>query len=97
MDEQAPATAYPRTFTTFVDLRDGLDELNYELGIDATGITTGSGTAFWFAYCTDPDGLWCVESGHPGERLADDGCYDTLPLDTVRGMGPWTILWAPAS
>lgn len=89
-----PEASYPLTLATFPEFRDALDALNYEAGADATCVTTGNGAALWFAYCTDPDGIWFLETGDPTQRIIDD-CYDPLPLDTVIDHGPWTILWAP--
>lgn len=94
--EPSPEVSYPLTLSTFPEFRDALDALNYESGIDATCVTTGNGSTLWFAYCTDPDGIWFLETGDPAERIIDD-CYDPLTLDAVSDRGPWTILWAPKS
>lgn len=92
--QNPPAPVYPLTLNTFPEFRDALNDLNHESGVDATCVTTGNGSALWFAYCTDPDGTWFLETGDPSERVIDD-CYDPLGLDAVRALGPWTILWAP--
>lgn len=57
-------------FTTADPLRDHLDSLNYDRGID-TGVILVNGGA-WLAYATDPDGAWYFESGDPWERMVED-------------------------
>lgn len=89
----------PRTIETLDELRDYLQDLNYEEGIDHTALTAGSEKALFFAFCTDPDGEWFLETGDPRERFEEEGeeyVYVPLSLDHLTNMGPFTILHEPS-
>lgn len=96
MDEHPPAPSCLLAINRFTELREALDHLNYDLGASSTAITSDEGRSFWFAFCTDPDGHWCLESGDPRERMTDSG-YEALPVEAIAARGPWRILWAPGT
>jgi hypothetical protein len=87
---------------TFEELEDYLQDLNYEHGQDAAAIRTGGqGNRLYFAFCTDPDGEWFLETGDPRERLFDEEgdypIYVPLSLGHIRTMGPYTLFHEAAS
>lgn len=91
-------TQAPLVIDTFEELSDYLQELNYEHGQDATALTTHDGTLF-FAFCTDPDGAWCLETGDPTERFEEEDesfVYVPVELDFLRERGPFTINYKAA-
>lgn len=89
----------PKTMADLDELEDYLQDLNYEHGQGETALTIRSGELF-FAYCTDPDGEWFIESTDPRERMEEDEdgiFYNRLTLSTLRNCGPFTILHEAAA
>ncbi|MFJ2662532.1 hypothetical protein [Arthrobacter koreensis] len=82
---------------TFDELEDFLERLNYDLGQDKAVLVTSTGLLH-FAFCTDPDAIWCLETGSPAERIEElvigEGGeqYVPLRLESVRLLAPYTVL-----
>ncbi len=70
------------TITTIDHLRDALDELNYEVGVDRATIILYNGTrpveSLFFLVATDPDGEWFFLADR-----ADNGKWRHVRLDEL--------------